>query len=200
MQVPLNLSFRHIDKNPELEALIAEKVAKLEQVCPYLTSCRIAIEKPQEHLRTGSGYRVRIEVKVPPGHTVVASREPGEGMLHENLEMVVRSTFDALRRRLRELVERQRQEIKSHPEQQPDGYITRLFLDEGYGFVTTPNGREIYFHRNSVVNSRFEDLSVGASVRFVEEIGDKGPQASTLQVLQPTQAPRRSEEAEADQT
>ena len=86
------------------------------------------------------------------------------------------------------MVERQRKDVKSHPDHVPNGVIERIFPEAGYGFVRTSNGREVYFHRNSVVNGRFEDLSVGAGVRFVEEEGDKGPQASTLQLMQPPEA------------
>ena len=44
----------------------------------------------------------------------------------------------------------------------------------------TADGRDIYFHRNSVLDNAFDRLTVGSEVRFVEEIGEKGPQASTV--------------------
>ena len=47
---------------------------------------------------------------------------------------------------------------------------------------STGDGREIYFHRNSVLNGRFDRLERGAKVRFIEEMGEKGPQASTVVV------------------
>jgi len=58
--------------------------------------------------------------------------------------------------------------------------VTKLFVDRGYGFIEDEEGREIYFHRNSVLGIAFEKLHVGAKVRFAEEDGDKGPQASTV--------------------
>jgi cold shock CspA family protein len=42
---------------------------------------------------------------------------------------------------------------------------------------------EIYFHRNSVLDADFDKLKIGTEVRFVEEAGDKGPQASTVKVV-----------------
>jgi cold shock CspA family protein len=53
----------------------------------------------------------------------------------------------------------------------------------GFGYITTVGGREIYFHRNSVINEEFDNLVPGRGVRFSEEMGDKGPQASTIQIL-----------------
>jgi cold shock CspA family protein len=60
------------------------------------------------------------------------------------------------------------------------GTVTQLFPFEGYGFLTTDDGRQVYFHRHSVLDEAFERLEVGGVVRFVEEPGDKGPQASTV--------------------
>jgi cold shock CspA family protein len=54
--------------------------------------------------------------------------------------------------------------------------------DEGYGFLTTDDGREVYFHKDSVLNQGFQRLKLGARVIFAEEQGDKGPQASTVKI------------------
>jgi cold shock CspA family protein len=45
------------------------------------------------------------------------------------------------------------------------------------------HGGEIYFHRNSVLNGGFSHLAVGSRVIFAEEMGEKGPQASTIKLL-----------------
>ncbi len=65
----------------------------------------------------------------------------------------------------------------------PDrGTVNSLFPKEGYGFIQTRDGRDIYFHRNSVLDGAFDRLSPGAEVRFSEEEGEKGPQASTVEM------------------
>lgn len=53
----------------------------------------------------------------------------------------------------------------------------------GYGFIITPDDREIYFHENSIINRDFKSLKEGMEVRFVEEKGEKGPQASSVTVI-----------------
>ena len=58
--------------------------------------------------------------------------------------------------------------------------VARLFPEKGYGFLETPDDREIYFHRNSVLDSAFDQLKPGTPVRFAEEQGDEGPQATTV--------------------
>jgi cold shock CspA family protein len=63
----------------------------------------------------------------------------------------------------------------------PEGQVLRLFPEEGFGFIAGPDGREIYFHRNAVLDPPgFDKLEVGARVRFAEEQGFEGPQASTV--------------------
>ena len=183
MNVPLELTFRGLEKTESIEALIREKAARLERFCDRLSSCRVVVEKPQAHQDRGAGFRVRVDMTVPPGHELVAHRGPTEGDLHEELQHLVRETFAAAERQLKELVERQRREVKRHPDQEVGALVESLAREEGYGFLRTADGRQIYFHRNSVVNDEFDALRVGAGVRYVEEQGDEGPQATTVQVL-----------------
>jgi len=117
MQIPPEITYRNVEKTEDIENLIAEKIAKLEQICGYIVSCRIAIERRHQHQQTGNPYRVRIGVTVPPGHELLVKRISTEAEREEPLPTVLRRAFDAMRRQLRELVERQRGEVKEHPEQ-----------------------------------------------------------------------------------
>ncbi|MBI4527538.1 MAG: HPF/RaiA family ribosome-associated protein [Deltaproteobacteria bacterium] len=183
MEVPLEVTFRNVPKSPAIDSLIRKKAAKLDKVCDHITSCRVAIEKPHEHQQSGNPFRVRIDITIPPGHEMVITRNSGEGERRDNLASVVRSAFDSALRQLKELVSRQRRDIKSHPEQDVGGFVVRVFRRKGYGFVQALDGREIYFHKNSVLNGDFDRMEVGTGVRFVEEEGEKGLQASTVQIV-----------------
>ncbi len=70
--------------------------------------------------------------------------------------------------------------VKTH-EGEPIGTVTKL--DDGFGFLQTSDGREIYFNANSVLNGAFARLKAGTRVTFAEEAGEKGPQASTVRLL-----------------
>ena len=61
--------------------------------------------------------------------------------------------------------------------------VAKLWPELGYGFVLGGDGREIYFHRNSVADDAFERLAIGARVAYSEEDGADGPQASRLTLL-----------------
>jgi cold shock CspA family protein len=184
MQVPLELSFRNVQKTEAIETLIREKVAKLEQVCDHINSCRVAVEKPQSNQNSGNVYRVRLDITVPPGHEIVVTREPTfVNDAQRPLSSVIREAFTAARRQLKELVNRQRMEIKSHPQQETRAIVTKLFPEAGYGFMQTVDGLEIYFHRNSVTNNDFDRIEVGTGVRYVATEGNDGLQATTVQIV-----------------
>lgn len=74
-----------------------------------------------------------------------------------------------------------RADIKSH-EAPSHGHVARLFKDDGYGFIRSSTGDEIYMHRNAVIGAGFDALSEGDEVRYTlhEGEGEKGPQASTV--------------------
>jgi cold shock CspA family protein len=124
---------------------------------------------------------VRIDLTVP-GTELVVSRDNGLNHAHEDAYVAVRDAFKAARRKLDSHTRRQRQQVKTH-EVPPHGRVSALFPEEGYGTIQTPDGREIYFHQNSVLNGGFDKLAAGSEVRFVEVSGDKGPQASTVQLI-----------------
>jgi cold shock CspA family protein len=52
-----------------------------------------------------------------------------------------------------------------------------------FGFLQSNTGKEVYFHRNSVLDGEFSELAVGSRVTFVDEIGEKGLQATTVKLL-----------------
>lgn len=184
MKVPLEITFRGVEKTDGLEELIREKAASLERVCESITSCRVAVESPQQHQRAGRPYRVRISLNVPPGHEFAVRRESSAGNIHDELPAVIRSAFDAARRKLKTITEKRRGEVKSHPVQEEAmAIVVRLFREEGYGFLKTLDGRDMYFHRNAVLQNDFDRLEVGTGIRFEEEEGEEGPQASTVQIV-----------------
>ena len=183
MQVPVEVSFRGVERTHAMERLIDEQAAKLEQLCDHIVSLRVSVEKLQEHQKIGNPFRVRAIARIPPGHELVAARDPTERDLHDPLDKVIRETFHALGRQVKEVNERQKRHVKRHPEQETMGVISKLFPREGYGFILTPEGQEVYFHQNSVLHRDYERLVIGAGVRYHEEMGEKGAQASTVELV-----------------
>src|SRR6516225_3298425 len=181
MQVPLQVSFRHMEHSEAIEALIREKVAKLDASPDHIMGCRVVVEPAGKHHEHGNLYEVRIDITVP-GEEIVVTREPSEHAEYKDIQVAIRDAFDSARRRLEDYVRRRRGTVKAL-ETAPHARVSKLFPDEDYGFIETPDGREIYFHRHSILHDAFDRLEIGTEVTFVEEAGKKGPQASTVKLV-----------------
>jgi cold shock CspA family protein/ribosome-associated translation inhibitor RaiA len=175
MQVPLQITARGLALSDAAERDIRAKAANLERYYDGIIGCRVVVEGPVKHHRKGP-FTVSIDLSVPGAELVV------DRQTDPDLYVAIRDAFDAARRRLEDYARRERGAVKLH-EASPRGLVIRLFRDEGYGFLETPDGREIYFHRRSVRHPGFDRLEIGTEVRFAEEEGEQGPQASTVAIV-----------------
>jgi cold shock CspA family protein/ribosome-associated translation inhibitor RaiA len=211
MQSPLQITFRNMTPSATIEEWIRDEADKLDSFYKRVMGCRVAIEVPHRHHRKGSPYHIRIDLTVP-GEEIVVKREPslshrarqlGETgikkhlevkTLHKNLRLAINDAFRAAGRRLQDYARRQRGDVKSHPPLQV-ARVGKILEDEGYGFLTSDDGRGIYFHKNSVLNRAFSRLKVGTRVSFIEELGEKGPQASTVRIISKGRIPPSAKQA-----
>jgi cold shock CspA family protein len=162
--------------------LVQGEVAKLETIADDIVSCRVAMRLSQRNHRHGNRRQIRIQVSLPPGHDLVVTRESSGEDASDPVGPLVRRAFQAMSRRIVETRRRRRGEVKAHEELR--AFVSRLFPDQGYGFLTTdPDAATIYFHRNSVLGGDYDRLTVGTQVRYVPEEGAKGLQASTVQIV-----------------
>jgi ribosomal subunit interface protein len=175
MQLPLQITARDISLSEAAEGDIRAKAANLETYYDGIMGCRVVVEGPGRHHRKGP-FTVRIDLTVPGAELVV------DRQADEDLYVAIRDAFDAARRRLEDYARRQSGAVKFHEETRR-ARVSRLFPEEDYGFLGTPDGREIYFHRHSVLHPGFDRLAIGTEVRFSEEAGEKGPQASTVAII-----------------
>jgi cold shock CspA family protein/ribosome-associated translation inhibitor RaiA len=182
MQIPLKIAFEDgLDPSDALRARIEREAKKLEQFSSHIIGCRVTVGKLSGRHRQGNLFQVRLQLTLPAGKDIVADRNAAADHTHEDAFVAVRDAFAAARRRLQDRERRMSGQVKVH-EPPPEGRVSRIFPEQGYGFIAADDGREIYFHRNAVVNDAFPRLAEGARVRFAETEGDKGPQASTVHV------------------
>ncbi len=64
-----------------------------------------------------------------------------------------------------------------------EGIIKKL-NEKGFGFIT-PEGadKDLFFHRNDLVDVDFNSLSEGDKVTFNQEDSEKGPKATGVTVV-----------------
>jgi cold shock CspA family protein len=182
MQTPTEIVFQGFDANPQVRDAIAMHVDKLEQRFGRITACRVVLKGPGAHHQKGGLYEVNVRLTLPNGREVDVGRTAPADERHGDLTFALNDAFKRARRRLQDQVRRLQGQIKIHSGS-PIATVAQLDPAGDHGFLETTDGREIYFHRNSVVDQAFSRLAVGTRVTFVETAGEKGPQASTVKIL-----------------
>lgn len=182
METPAEIDFQGMSGSPKIKDDIAQHIAELEDRFGRVTACRVVLKAPSGRHQTGGLYEVNIRLALPDGREVNVADTPHADERHSDLAFALNDAFKRARRRLQDHARRLRGDVKHH-EGQPIATVMRLDPSGEFGFLETGDGREIYFHRNSVLDGAFPRLVVGTRVNFAEAAGEKGPQASTVKLL-----------------
>lgn len=131
MNHPLQITFRHMEVSPAVEARIHEEVAALEHFFNRINSCRVVVEAPHRHHQRGRGFHINIDLRVP-GSEIVVNHEPSlHGSLargetdewekhletqpdHKDIYVSIRDAFAAARRQLEDHARVIRGDTKHH--------------------------------------------------------------------------------------
>ena len=182
MQIAPEIVYHGVDRSEWVERYIVERMARLDKFAQGITRCHVTLTKEQASHQKGNRYSVLVDVRMPPQHDLAARKEKDIRDMQTQLPALVNLAFAAIERQLKRTASLRRGEQKTH-NHEPHGVVEKVFAD-GYGFIrTVDDNRQIYFHRNSVLHGDFERLTVGDEVRFDAEEGDKGPQASSVQLV-----------------
>src|SRR3974390_2025344 len=181
METPLQIEFEGFQASPELQAAIEKHIADLEGRFGRVTAGRVVVKGPSDHHQTGGQYHVSVRLALPDGREVNIGRTPNEDERYSDLTFAVDNAFRRARRQLQDQARVMRGQTKQH-ENQPIGTVIRIDPSGEFGFLEGANGQEVYFNCNSVVGG-LSNIAQGTRVSYVEEMGEKGPQASTVKVL-----------------
>lgn len=188
MQTKPQIDFQGMEASADIQARIERQIERLEEHYGRLTACRVVVKGPGGRHQTGGHYEINIHLSLPDGRDVAVDRTPDLDERFQDFDFALNDAFNRANRRLQDEVRRMRGDVKSH-DAAPTGVVRKLMRDDGYGFIESVDGREIYFHRNSVRDPGFDGLTLGERVTFREEAGKDGPQASFVTPLR-AQAPR----------
>jgi cold shock CspA family protein len=176
MQTEPQICFDDIPIDEQVRNATLDAIADLERFSHRITRCHVVISQPHRHHQRGRLYSVRIDLFMP-GTEIVVNRYHHLDHAHENVMVALRDAFLVARRLTEDHLHRLRGEEQARllP---LHGRVTQIFPLQGYGFIATPDGREVYFHRNAVSNRDYTMLDIGSHVTFGEEQGEKGTQAT----------------------
>jgi cold shock CspA family protein len=171
-----------MDASYALEARIYQKISKLNGHCRDLMGCHVVVKASHHHQTQGRLYSVRIDLTLPDANLTVSHHPGKKPKKHEKVYAVMNNAFLAMEKKLTAFKEARRGHVKTHISNIQTGQISKLNQEEGYGFISTPDEQEIYFHKNAVSKDQFLNLEIGSKVRFVlaPEAGIDGPQASLV--------------------
>ncbi len=169
----LKVEARNVELRKGWQDKIDEEKVRLVRHYPnFVLHLRATVEATSHHKE--GGFEIKLVATVP-GDTVVVSRKG------DNVRALLGDAFNVLTQQLKENLRKKRKSKKSVDQGQESnnfGIIKKLSPHESYGFITTFDEREIYFHENSLKDVAMENLNEGDSVVYGETLGDKGPQAS----------------------
>ena len=182
MESPANITYRNMDASPAIDDHVNRRIGELEKAHPHIAGCDVVVEAPDKKHVTGGEYIVRVTLRVP-GPDIHVERHVGRSDAAEDVNLAIHEAFDAARRILKEQKrEMGKLEVKHHP-LVLHGRIDRLFEGEGYGFITSDDGREFFFERDSLVTGDWDALRVDGKLRFREMEGEKGLFAANVAVM-----------------
>jgi len=209
MQLTPTITFRGVERTAAIEDEILARLHALEAYCGQIMGCRVLLEPVQRHHEKGNRYHVRIDLTVP-GDEIVITHEASLHKTAQDVEaakltkaaesdperkhvrVAIREAFDLARRRLQDYARRRRGAVK-RPAGPARGRVSQMSPVDEFGYIEAEDGHEVYFNKRSVLKQSFDRLAVGSVVSFVEEPGEKGPQASTVKILHPRRVHHRSQ-------
>ena len=179
METAAEIEFVGMTPLPDVQEEIDRHIAALEKRFGRITACRVAVKAPGKSHRNGNRYQITIHLALPNHKDVSVDHLPPDTQRQTDVRTALNDAFKRARRQLGDRVRRMERLVKRH-EPTPLGTVARIDPSGDFGFIATSDGRELYFHKNSVLNDGFARLKPGSSVAFAEEDGEKGPQASTV--------------------
>ena len=187
MSNPIQIVFHGMRASPFLSHKVRGYVSSLIERYPRVVGVRVVFDRPHRHHRKGNLYSVRVDVRIP-GKQLIVSRAPDQHKSHFDMHVALHDAFDELYRELSVLDSRRRANDRLQLENLKLGFgrVVKKFeptiKKAGFGFIQCQDGREIYFNEKSIVNRAFSQVKKGTRVRFKEESGQQGPQASTVYI------------------
>ena len=190
MQIAPEISFHNCESSATVEDAIRGHIERLERIYGHMTGCRVRVDQRNQNQADTIPPVVRIEISVPGHKDIVVAHEPDHLQRKyqaPELRNAVNEAFRIAERRLSKFKDKRTDHgtaERHEAAQEFRGEIAELTPGEDFGFLMTKEGALLYFHRNSMLSGEFDRLNRGDEVSYVEAMGDNGPTASKVRVLE----------------
>jgi ribosome-associated translation inhibitor RaiA/cold shock CspA family protein len=191
MQISPEISFHNCEGSAAAEDVIRDHIDRLERIYGHMTTCRVRVDQRNQNPTDTIPPVVRIEISVPGRKDIVVAHEPDHlqrKFQTPDLQNAINEAFRIAERRLSKykdkLTDHGTADMRHEAAQEFRGQVAELTPGEDFGFLMTKEGALLYFHRNSMLSGDFDALHRGDEVSYVEAMGDNGPTASKVRVLE----------------
>ena len=171
----LQIDGRQTPVAPEWRADVEARVAALRRDHD-LIHLRVTLSK-HDHRKPADSRSVLLVVQIP-GHTITAGKH------NATFEKAIREAFEALGLELTRIREKRASHDVDGPMPPERGVVSRLFPEQGFGFITIEDGTQVYFHKHAVRDAVFEQMD-GMEVSLSIDSDEKGPQATVVHPTPP---------------
>jgi cold shock CspA family protein/ribosome-associated translation inhibitor RaiA len=163
------------------EADRARAAARLEGLAKDrrdLIDIRISGHRTRHHRHGAQEVRITCQAR---GREIVAART------RPDLGLALAEVLDAFERKVQRLRDKRQDQSRAGPPAPAQlGIVDRVCREEGYGFILTDDGDQVYFHRNAVKQGLdFDRLEEADRVALNVEAGREGPQATSVTAVPP---------------
>ena len=192
MQIPLEIAFRNIEEPSAIEAAIRDHVGRLERIYRRMIGCRVRVDQRNRNVNETIPPVVHIEISVPGHKDIIVAHEAGH--LQRKFQAPdVRNAVNEAFRIAEQRLSKYKEKITDHgiaaseheATQEFRGQIAELHPEKNSGFLMTKEGGLLYFHRNSLLIGDFDKLRRGDDITYVENVGDTGPIATKVRLIEP---------------
>ena len=191
MQIQPEISFRNLEASAAAEDDIREHVGRLERIYGRLMTVRVHVDQRNQNQNGTIPPVVHVEISVPGHKDIVVALEPDrlqQRFQTPELRNAINEAFRIAERRLSKykdkLTDHGTAEMRHEAASEFRGQVAELTPGEEFGFLMSKEGGLLYFHRNSLLAGDFDRLNRGDEVSYVEAMGDNGPMASKVRVLE----------------
>ena len=171
----LQVESRNVDMTPRWKTEIETRMQDLQAGHDDLMHGRVTLTKNRHHRKEVHVAEALVLVTLPGRQTITARKED------KTFEEAIRAAFSAVQTELQKYREKRRAtEIRTPPRPPQRGVISKVFREEGYGFILQDGGGEVYFHKHALRGLDFLGLSDGTEVVFNAAPGNKGDHATVV--------------------
>jgi ribosome-associated translation inhibitor RaiA/cold shock CspA family protein len=192
MERPLQIAFRNMASSEFIEALVRERVERLQRFHPNITGARVVVEVPHRSSEGGkTPVGISVEIDVPGHKPIVAKGEQDRREMKGDHSAIINRVFEAIERQLEQTAAIKNREVKNHDSAGDTGIIVSIFPEQDYGFIEVKDSPDLYFSRDVVAAGAFDELEVGTVVHVTRAAseGPMGPQASSVKRLGARRSP-----------